>query len=232
MAGGDIWVMNADGSGKTDLTPDPNSNTYDEQPSWSPDGTLIAFQSDRLNGGGQTNRDIVVMPASGVAGGVTRVFAGDDPGADFQPSWGDVPPLPRLIGGPGNDLLNGTPKNDVMKGLGGNDIINGLQGNDSIDGGTGNDRLSGSEGNDKISGGAGKDTLTGSTGNDKLDGGAGNDKIDGGPGTNSYSGGAGNDALNSANGKRERIDCGAGKDTVRADKSDTVKGCEKVRRVK
>ena len=44
IAGGDIWVMNADGSGKTDLTPDATSNTYDEQPSWSPDGSQIAFQ--------------------------------------------------------------------------------------------------------------------------------------------------------------------------------------------
>src|SRR3954454_16910644 len=181
IAGGDIWVMNADGSAKTDLTPDAQSNTYDEQPSWSPDGTKIAFQSDRLHGGGNNDRDIVVMSAGGLAAApATKVYGVQgSSGSDYQPSWGIVPPLPVLIGGPGNDLLNGTSKNDVMKGNGGNDIINGLQGNDSIDGGTGNDRLSGSEGNDKISGGAGKDTLTGSTGNDKLDGGAGNDKIDG-----------------------------------------------------
>jgi Tol biopolymer transport system component len=233
IAGGDIWVMNADGSGKTDLTPDANDGTYDEQPSWSPDGTQIAFQSDRLNGGNNGNRDIVVMPAAGLgAGGATRVYAGDYSGADFQPSWGIVPPPPSLIGTAADDLLNGTSKDDVMKGMGGNDIINGLQGNDSIDGGTGKDKLTGSEGNDTLIGGSGNDTLIGASGKDKLNGGAGSDKLDGGPGPNTYTGGGGNDTINSANGKRETVNCGAGKDSVRADKADRVKGCEKVRRAK
>jgi hypothetical protein len=233
IAGGDIWVMNADGSGKTDLTQDAASNTYDEQPSWSPDGTMIAFQSDRLNGGGNNPRDIVVMPAGGLsAGAAVKVYGTPDSGSDFQASWGIIPPLPSLIGTAADDLLNGTSKNDVMKGLGGNDIINGLQGNDSIDGGTGADKLTGSEGNDTLIGGSGNDTLIGATGKDKLNGGAGNDKIDGGPGPNTYTGGAGNDTINSANGKRETVNCGSGKDSVRADKADRVKGCEKVRRAK
>jgi len=38
---GDVWVMNADGSGQTALTSDPSS---DGAPSWSPDGMRIAFQ--------------------------------------------------------------------------------------------------------------------------------------------------------------------------------------------
>jgi hypothetical protein len=231
IAGGDIWVMNADGSSKTDLTQDAESNTYDEQPSWSPDGQMIAFQSDRLNGGGNNARDIVVMPSGGLsAGAAVKVYGTPDSGSDFQASWGIVPPLPKLIGTAADDLLNGTTAADVMKGLGGNDIINGLQGNDSIDGGTGNDKLTGSEGNDKLIGGAGKDTLIGATGKDNLIGGAGNDKIDGGPGPNKYSGGSGNDTINSVNGKRETVSCGAGRDSVRADKADRVIGCEKVKR--
>ena len=38
------------------------------------------------------------------------------------------------------------------------------------------------------------------------------------------------DTINSVNGKREIVDCGAGRDSVRADKADRVKGCEKLKR--
>lgn len=42
--GWDIYVMNADGSGVTNLT---NSDTVDLDPSWSPDGSTILFRSRR-----------------------------------------------------------------------------------------------------------------------------------------------------------------------------------------
>jgi hypothetical protein len=42
--------------------------------------------------------------------------------------------------------------------------------------------------------------------------------------------GAGDDRVNAKNGKRETIDCGAGKDVARADKRDRLKGCEKRKR--
>ena len=38
---GEIWVMNADGSGQTNLSADPRRGDY--EPSWSPDGTKIAY---------------------------------------------------------------------------------------------------------------------------------------------------------------------------------------------
>ncbi|MCL4472413.1 MAG: hypothetical protein M1455_00525 [Actinobacteria bacterium] len=42
--GGDIYVMNADGSNPINLTPGLTSG-YDGEPAWSPDGTSIAFSS-------------------------------------------------------------------------------------------------------------------------------------------------------------------------------------------
>lgn len=50
---GDIWVMNSDGSNKVQLT---TNTANDWGPSWSPDGTKIAFASDRSGNG-----DIWVM---------------------------------------------------------------------------------------------------------------------------------------------------------------------------
>ena len=46
-----IYVMNADGTGQTNLT---NTDTHDIAPSWSPDGSRIAFHSlADGSGGGQ-----------------------------------------------------------------------------------------------------------------------------------------------------------------------------------
>src|SRR5690242_18788750 len=46
---GNIWVMNADGSGQTQLTHDGFSN-FDTEPSWSPSGAEIAYEHQVLNG--------------------------------------------------------------------------------------------------------------------------------------------------------------------------------------
>jgi Tol biopolymer transport system component len=54
----EIWVMNADGSGRKLLT---RNSFPDSQPSWSPSGNKIAFVSART---GDTNRNIYVMDAS------------------------------------------------------------------------------------------------------------------------------------------------------------------------
>jgi Ca2+-binding RTX toxin-like protein len=137
-----------------------------------------------------------------------------------------------LVGGPGNDVLSGADGQDCLRGRAGDDRLSGGDDADSISGEDGKDRLSGGEGNDTLSGGNGNDTLSAGNGNDRLSGGAGNDKINGGQGLNTYSGGAGNDNIVAANGRRETINCGSGRrDKVRADRTDTVRGCESVQRL-
>jgi hypothetical protein len=44
--------------------------------------------------------------------------------------------------------------------------------------------------------------------------------------------GSAGDVARAVNGKRERVDCGRGKDSARVDAVDKTKGCEKVKRVK
>ena len=88
----------------------------------------------------------------------------------------------------------------------------------------------GDAGNDRLTGGPGDDKLFGGAGIDRLVGGPGNDVLNGGKGKDLYFGGSGNDTINSRDGVAETVDCGAGKDTVKADKKDRLKHCEKVSR--
>jgi Ca2+-binding RTX toxin-like protein len=124
----------------------------------------------------------------------------------------------RLSGGEGDDRLLG---DDSEGGVGGNDIISGDSGADLLVGGSGDDRLTGGSGNDRLSGNNGKDRLSGGSGNDELIGGRGRNRLLGGPG---------NDRLSAANGRTDRLNCGRGRDTARADRADVVRDCERVRR--
>jgi uncharacterized repeat protein (TIGR01451 family) len=74
--GGQLWCINGDGSGATQLT----SGADDESPSWSPDGTQIAFASGRSG-----NPDIWVVNDDGT--GLTDVTPGT-PSTESAPDWG------------------------------------------------------------------------------------------------------------------------------------------------
>ncbi|WP_272477824.1 calcium-binding protein [Baekduia alba] len=128
------------------------------------------------------------------------------------------------------DRLVGNDGDDLLKGNGGDDCLEGGSGSDVLDGGDGNDRLAGSSGADRLTGGAGADRLTGGKGNDTLSGGPGNDLLSPGDGKDAIAAGSGNDTVNAVDGVRETVDCGAGRDTVRADKRDRLAHCEKVTR--
>jgi hypothetical protein len=117
----------------------------------------------------------------------------------------------HLDGGAGDETLAGTPFGDRIAGLDGNDTISGDAGDDCLEGG---------EGDDSISGGSGRDTLGGGPANDRLVGGRGVDRFSGGPG---------NDTIDARNGRRERVSCGTGVDTVRRDGRDRLRGCERRR---
>jgi TolB protein len=72
----EIYVMNADGTGQTNVTLHPTSDDVD--PAWAPDGSSIAFSSLR-----DGNQEVYIMGADGSA--QTRLT--DDPAADGNPAW-------------------------------------------------------------------------------------------------------------------------------------------------
>ena len=140
------------------------------------------------------------------------------------------------LGTADDDRIAGTAFGDNLFGLQGNDVLNGQANDDCLFGGVGSDRLVGAAGDDRLLGddaGAavpGNDRLFGNAGNDLLVGGPGRDRLRGGAGRNRLRGGLGNDRLNAVNGRRDRVNCGRGRDRARVDSFDRVRGCERVRR--
>jgi hypothetical protein len=84
---------------------------------------------------------------------------------------------------------------------------------------------------DRLRGRGGADRLAGRAGADRLAGGAGGDRLLGGTGPDVLDGGSGDDSIAAADGARDRIRCGRGRDAVVADRRDSVaRDCERVRR--
>ena len=143
-----------------------------------------------------------------------------------------------LIRGTGaaETITAGASGNHVL-GLAGNDTITGGPGRDCLEGGAGRDHLEGEAGRDVLVGGSGGDVLLGGPSDDKVVGGSGADHISEAPraysagalatGSNRISGGPGADVLDVANGRRDVVRCGRGRDRVSADRSDRLIGCER-----
>jgi Ca2+-binding RTX toxin-like protein len=135
------------------------------------------------------------------------------------------------FGGAGNDKLYGNAGKDTLQGDAGNDRISGGASDDKLYGGAGNDKLYGASGNDLLNGGAGNDYLSGGLGRDHLIGGSGSDTIVAGRnGGNRINGGSGADKIRVRNHHKDVVECGAGRDTVTADKVDVLRHCEHVSR--
>ncbi len=75
----DVYLMNRDGSGRINLT---NSPGRDDMPSWSPDGSQIAFISSRAYSS-QAYSDVYIMAKDG--SGVKRLTY--DTALDWVPVW-------------------------------------------------------------------------------------------------------------------------------------------------
>ncbi len=114
-----------------------------------------------------------------------------------------------LVGGLGNDRINGSGGDNVIWGdnsptlptdpqpqdllVGGDDILSGLTGADVFYGGGGNDYAYGGQVNDVLDGNEEDDRLYGGLGNDILSGHNGNELLSGGVNDDKLYGAAGND---------------------------------------
>jgi Tol biopolymer transport system component len=234
----DVWKMNADGSGKINLTLGKGGGL---SPAWSPDGGSIVYVRR------DPDFNIYVLNANGGTPSPVEVTNGKDD----DPNWQPIPACTNTNATSGNDTIAGTSGKEVLCGLGGNDTIRGLGGNDILLGGPGNDNLSGGLSNDIVNGGSGTDTANYSasatsviaslttgfatgegtdtfSGVERLNGSGLADTLTGSGGANILNGLGGNDTLKARDGigGNDTVDGGAGSnDTCQKDAGDTARNC-------
>ncbi len=112
--GSDVHVMNADGTGDVNLTPDPKPtdefDPLDLDPVWSPDGTRIAFISNRVTEGNPDgNLEVFAMDADGA--NLTQITFANPPNTwdwwqSYDPDWS--PDGTRLVFSGYRDALTGS----------------------------------------------------------------------------------------------------------------------------
>ncbi len=198
-AEGEIWVMNADGSGVLRLTSD--GGLADGEPSWSPDGSRIIWALGGDQGGIWTMAPdgtgkvelrhncaaCELWDASFSPDGTQIAFIEDTPndGALQEQLWmmnadgsGQTIILDEIgiefdwgVACTQNCTLPPQCEKSATAICGGStdDQIAGTSGNDVIFAFAGNDKLKGGAGNDRLVGGPGKDVLNGGPGRDKCE---------------------------------------------------------------
>ena len=236
--GTQIFVMNGDGSGQTQLT----SMTFAFGPDPSPDAQTVAFA-----GSNQIEVMATELFLMGASGGTPLPL-----GTSFTDSiWPAFSPGTQRLAFQGSNLSDsdialvgtgggatsalapsssddrnpdwqpipyrcfgetptiiGSFRNDAIVGTAGPDVIVGLGGNDEIKGNGGKDLLCGMTGRDRIFGGRGGDRITGGPGSDQLFGNKGKDRL--------FGGSPGAKGINKK-GDRNKCHGGKGKDKAGAD---------------
>jgi Bacterial Ig domain/RTX calcium-binding nonapeptide repeat (4 copies) len=119
-------------------------------------------------------------------------------------------------------VARGTPAADVIVGTRGPDRVVSGRGHDLVCSRGGDDQLSTGKGDDRVSAGPGADRVATGAGADQINPGSGPDRIDAG---------RGNDRLGLSGNARDTAICGPGRDRATADRSDRLRGCERVTRV-
>jgi Ca2+-binding RTX toxin-like protein len=122
--------------------------------------------------------------------------------------------------------ITGTDEVEIISGTGKAEHISGLGGDDQLNGGGGVDLVDGGLGSDDLGDGPGRDTVNGNRGADNLIGQGGDTSVD------HFYAGSGRDIVQSRDvpAVKDTVGCGAGTDTVYADKADVVGGdCERVK---
>jgi Ca2+-binding RTX toxin-like protein len=152
-------------------------------------------------------------------------------GNDLIGLW-DVDLPVEVIGGEGNDFLEGGRVADSVSGGAGDDGIVGGEGNDLLTAGDGADVVQGGQGTDTIQGGEGDDVLEGDGGDgnivlggegrDLLRGGPLDDRLNGDQGDDALLGGGGGDVVETGPGSDEVFDVEA-RDDVRCSSRDRVR---------
>jgi len=142
----------------TDITP--------EQVSLEKDGSKLVINilgGDRItvlfHFSSGTATDGTYLPMKPV---INEIRFSDDTSWDAT----DITRYATMVGGSGDDTLNGDEEDNILTGHGGADHLSGHGGDDHLLGGEGRDTLYGGAGDDTLDGGAGGGSLIGEAGND------------------------------------------------------------------